>query len=158
LTKDRGKEDDVASCLRRLDAFCDTGYALAIHIRLTSPTLLYQTYSQAWAEHYSVKGYMLSDPVVHWGLTHSGRVMWASLAGADPEGVIAAAESFGLTHGWTYSTGPASSRTIAGLTRSGRAHTDAEVAEIQAIVDHLHEITGQFDDFPKDLQDKLRRL
>jgi LuxR family transcriptional regulator len=101
---------------------------------------------------------MLSDPVVHWGLTHTGRVVWNTLTDSDPEGVIAAAVSFGLTHGWTYSVGSASTRTIAGLTRSGRAHTDDEVAEIQAIVDDLHALTDNFDDMPKDLQDSLRRL
>lgn len=137
---------------------CDTGFALAIHIRLTAPTLLYQTYAEAWAEHYSIKGYMLSDPVVHWGLTHTGRVVWDTLTDVDPEGVIASAVSFGLTHGWTYGVGPAGSRTIAGLTRSDRAHTAEEVVEIEAIVDDLHAITEGFDDLPKDVQDRLRRL
>lgn len=155
---EHGKADAVARHLSRLGVLCDTGFALAIHIRLTAPTLLYQTYAQDWAEHYSTKGYMLSDPVVHWGLTHVGRVEWAALTNADPEGVIAAAVSFGLTHGWTYAVGSASTRTIAGLTRSGRAHSAEEVAEIQAIVDDLHALTDGFDDFPKALQDKLRRL
>lgn len=158
MANDHGKVDLVARHLSRLGALCDTGFALAIHIRLTSPTLLYQTYSQDWAEHYSIKGYMLSDPVVHWGLSNTGRVVWDTLTGVDPEGVIAAAVSFGLTHGWTYAVGPANSRTIAGLTRSGRAHTAEEVAEIQAIVDDLHSLTDHFDDFTKDVQDKLRRL
>ncbi len=158
MANDGDKATEVALYLGRLSALCDSGFALAIHIRLTAPTLLYQTYSQAWAEHYSTKGYMLSDPVVHWGLTHTGRVEWNSLKGEDPEGVIAAAISHGLTHGWTYAVGPITSRTIAGLTRSGRKHTEAEVAEIQAIVDDLHAITDGFDDLAKDVQDKLRRL
>ncbi len=158
MAKNRGKPDDVALLLQRLHALCASGYALAIHIRLTAPTLLYQTYAQAWAEHYSVKGYMLSDPVVRWGLTHTGRVIWADLVDQDPEGVIAAAVSFGLTHGWTYATGPAGSRTIAGLTRPDRAHTEAEVAEIIAIVEELHALTEGFDDLSRDVQDRLRRL
>lgn len=158
MANDHGKVAAVARHLSKLGALCDTGFALAIHIRLTAPTLMYQTYAQDWAEHYSTKGYMLSDPVVHWGLTHTGRIDWANLTDVDPEGVIASAVSFGLTHGWTYAVGPANSRTIAGLTRSGRAHTDAEVAEIQTIVDELHAITEGFDDFPKEKQDKMRRL
>lgn len=158
MAKDNGKADRIAIYLARLGVLCDSGFALAIHIRMTAPTLLYQTYSQAWAEHYSVKGYMLSDPVVRWGLTHTGRVIWSSLTDGDSEGVIAASISFGLTHGWTYAVGTAGSRTIAGLTRSDRAHTEAEVAEIQAIVDDIHAITDGFDDLPKAVQDKLRRL
>ena len=158
MANNHGKVEVVSRYLSRLRDLCDTGFALAIHIRLTAPTLLYQTYAQDWAEHYSTKGYMLSDPVVHWGLTHTGRVEWHTLTDVDPEGVIAAAVSFGLTHGWTYAVGPANSRTIAGLTRSGRAHTAEEVAEIQAIVDDLHAITEGFDDFPKNEHDRLRRL
>jgi LuxR family transcriptional regulator len=158
MANQHGKVEAVARHLSRLGTLCDTGFALAIHIRLTAPTLLYQTYAQDWADHYSIKGYMLFDPVVHWGLTNTGRVVWDTLTDADPEGVIAAAVSFGLTHGWTYAVGPSSSRTIAGLTRSDRAHTIEEVAEIQAIVDDLHAITEGFDDLPKDVQDKLRRL
>lgn len=137
---------------------CDTGYALAVHLRMAAPTLLYQTYSQAWADHYTIKGFMLFDPVVRWGLTNTGRVMWDSLTGEDPEGVIAAANSFGLTHGWTYAVGPVNSRTIGGLTRSTRAHSLEEVAEIEGIVNGIHDLTTHFDDFPKKVQDKLRHL
>lgn len=148
----------IARHLTKLGKLCDTGFALASHIRLTAPTLLYQTYTQEWADHYSTNGYMLSDPVVRWGLTHTGRVEWATLSGEDPEGVIAAAISFGLTHGWTYAVGPITSRTIAGLTRSARVHTAAEVAEIEAIVNDVHEMTAHFEEFPRKVQDKLRRL
>lgn len=158
MARNREKVQQVATLLDRLAQLCDTGFALAIHIRLMAPSLMYQTYSQDWAEHYSTKGYMLSDPVVHWGLTNTGRAEWHSLTGADPDGVIAAAESFGLTHGWTYAVGPANSRTIAGLTRSGRAHSAAEMAEIEGIVNDLHAVTEGFEDLPKDVQDKLRRL
>lgn len=158
MASDRDVAASVGAHLSRLGALCDTGFALAIHIRLTAPTLMYQTYRPEWAEHYSTKGFMLSDPVVVWGLTHTGRVKWSDLTGGDSEGVIAAAVSFGLTNGWTYATTSANSRTIAGLTRSGRAHTEAEVAEIVAIVDDLHALTAGFDDLPHAVQDKLRHL
>lgn len=148
----------VGGHLTKLGKLCDSGFALAIHIRLTAPTLLYQTYAQAWADHYSIRGYMLSDPVVRWGLTHTGRVAWDTLTGEDPEGVIPAAVSFGLKHGWTYAVGPITSRTIAGLTRSDRAHTAAEVAEIEAIVNDLHALTAHFENMPNKVQDTLRRL
>lgn len=55
----------VAGLLDRLRTYCDTGFALAIHIRYTRPSLLYRTYDQAWIDHYSEKGFMLTDPVVH---------------------------------------------------------------------------------------------
>ena len=158
LAKDRSIRDALAGELGRLRAYCDSGFALAIHIRLTRPTLLYQTYAQDWSDHYSEKGYMLSDPVVHWGLTQTGRVVWDSLAGQDPEGVLTAAKRFGLHHGWSYATGVAGDKTIAGLTRSDRAHTEAEVAEICQIVDSIHALTEGVETLGQAEQDELRRL
>ncbi len=158
MAKSPGKDEIVAQYLGRLAALCGSGYALAVHIRYTRPTLLYQTYSQAWADHYSEKGYMLSDPVVRWGIMHTGRIEWNSLVDQDPEGVIAAAVSFGLTNGWTYATGTASTRTIAGLTRSGGPFSPEDVAEIIRIVDAIHDVTEGFEAFTPELQNTLRTL
>lgn len=152
------KDAVVAQLLGSLSAFCDRGFALAVHIRLTRPSILYQTYAQDWSDTYSERGYMLSDPVVHWGLMNTGWVEWESLTGQDPAGVIAAAKAHGLTNGWTYAVGSASSRTIAGLPRSGAPFSAAERAEMGGIVDAIHETTEGFETFPADLQDRLRRL
>jgi LuxR family transcriptional regulator, quorum-sensing system regulator SdiA len=135
------KIEAVATALAKLRAHCDRGFALAIHIRLTRPTLLYQTYAEKWSEHYSVKGFMLTDPVVRWGLEQTGSVRWADLVDQDPAGVIRDAVKFGLTNGWTYSTGPAASRTIAGLTKSGVDFTEAQRDDIRQLVDHIHAVT-----------------
>jgi LuxR family transcriptional regulator len=153
-----GKEAAIAGHLHKLRSLCDRGFALAIHIRYTRPTLLYQTYDQAWSDRYSEKGYMLSDPVVGWGLGNTGWVEWASLAPQDPVGVIADAVAHGLTNGWTYSTGPSSSRTIAGLPRSGAPFSAADRAEMAQIVDSIHELTEGFETFTPDLQNRLRGL
>ncbi len=158
MTKEGSKRDTLASLLSRLRGYCDSGFALAIHIRLTRPTLLFQTYDQAWSDHYSENGYMLSDPVVHWGLTHVGRVVWDSLADQDPEGVFQAAKDFGLYHGWTFAIGEMADKTIAGMTRSDRAHSAAEVAEIEAIVSEIHTLTADFADWPPGEQDRARHL
>ncbi|MCW1919699.1 autoinducer binding domain-containing protein [Rhodobacter sp. KR11] len=142
----------------RLQALCDTGYALAIHIRLTRPTLLYQTYDAAWSDHYSENGYMLSDPVVHWGLENAGTVFWADLADKDPEGVLKSAAAHGLHHGWTIARGDRFDKTIAGMTRSDRAHTAEEQVEIQEIVAEIHAMTADFVTWPPALQEQARRL
>ena len=157
MGKKSEKEAAVAEILSGFNTLCDRGYALAVHIRYTRPTILYQTYSTEWADHYSEKGYMLSDPVVLWGLTNTGWVEWASLQGNDQVGVIADAVAHGLLNGWTYSVGPAASRTIAGLTRSV-PFTAAERAEMAALVDKLHAVTEGFETFPPEVQDRLRSL
>lgn len=153
-----GKEEAVGKLLLQLSAICDTGFALAIHIRYTRPSLLYRTYAQEWIEHYSERGYMLSDPVVHWGLTNIGTVEWADMAEQDTAGVLVDAVAHGLTNGWTFSFGPATSRTIAGLTKSGASFTDADRARIIRIVEEIHALTEGIEAFPANTQNALREL
>lgn len=158
MTRVDGKCDRLATLLGRLQALCDTGFALAIHIRLTRPTLMFQTYDRAWSDHYSEHGYMLVDPVVHFGLTETGRVTWDEMTDRDSEGVLVKAKEFGLHHGWTYALGQASSKTIAGLTRSDRRHTEAEMDEIEAIMDEMHALTEDFRNWPPAEQEAARHL
>lgn len=150
--------DKVAALLARLDELCDTGYALAIHIRYTRPSLLYRTYSQEWIDTYSTKGYMLFDPVVRWGLMNTGGVDWSDLKSEDPEGVMTDAAAHGLLFGWTHSTGPATSRTISGLTRSTGPFTEAEKAELSALLDDLHAATEGIEQFDEAMMEALRAL
>lgn len=148
----------VTAHLHDLRAICDSGYALAIHIRYTRPSLLYRSYDQAWIDHYSERGFMLTDPVVHWGLTHTGAINWADLSKDDTEGVLTDALAHGLFNGWTYATGPATARTIAGLTKTGADFTAAERSKIAQIVDEIHALTEGLDDMPATDQEALRAL
>jgi LuxR family transcriptional regulator len=148
----------VSAELARLTALCDTGFALAVHIRFTSPALLYRTYSQAWIEYYSAKGFMLQDPVVRWGLAHPGTIAWADLAADDPAGVIKAAVEHGLTNGWNYATGPASSRTLCGFTKSGAPFTTEMMDIGRAAVEQIHALTEAHKDFTEAEMADLRAL
>ncbi len=148
----------VAKLLFQLSAVCDTGFALAVRIHYTRPSLLFRTYNQAWIDHYSERGFMLSDPVVHWGLTHTGTMHWTALANQDQEGVIASAEAHGLHNGWTYAVGPSTSRTIAGLTKSGVDFTAAEQQMLTAAVDEIHALSDGIETFSSRAMDELRAL
>jgi LuxR family transcriptional regulator, quorum-sensing system regulator SdiA len=144
--------------LGRLSSLSNSGYALAIHIRYTRPTLLYRTYPQNWVDHYSENGFMLRDPAVMWGLGQNGMVNWSDLAANDPEGVFTAAHMHGLRNGVTYATGNATSRTISGHSRPDAGFTTEELAELAAIIDTIHQLTASFEALPKPEQDGLRRL
>ena len=155
------QKDMVAAVLRihgQISAMCDTGFALAIHIRYTRPSLLYRTYQQPWIDHYSEKGFMLTDPVVHWGLMNTGLVWWDDLANQDPAGVLRDAKLFGLHNGWTYSMGEAASRTITGITRSGPAFTDTEVETIIGLTHEVHAVTTGIENFSPEVMDALRAI
>jgi LuxR family transcriptional regulator len=148
----------VRDTLTRLKEMCDTGFATAAHIKYTRPSLLYQTYAQDWTDHYSENGFMLVDPVVHWGLMQEGTVQWADLEAVDPSGVLISAKAHGLLNGWTYSVGVPESRTIAGLTKSGLPFSSAEVARIIELVDALHEATVGLDSLPPEILAQLRDI
>jgi LuxR family transcriptional regulator, quorum-sensing system regulator SdiA len=148
----------MSELLERLAAFSDSGFALAIRIRYTSPTLLYRTYPQGWIDHYTENGFMLSDPVVHWGLRQTGMVDWASLINDDPNGVLQSAIAHHLLNGVTYSTGLETCRTISGHTRSSGPFTPAEREEIASLVDAAHALTEGFETLSKAEQEALRTL
>lgn len=152
------KPEQLSKLLKELSSYCDTGFALAIHIRYTRPSLLFRTYGQDWIDHYSEMGFHLADPVVHWGLTNTGWVQWSELMKQDAEGVLKAAVSHGLTNGWTYSTGPATSRTITGITRSGDDFSKAERAHIAKIFDEVHDLTEGVESYSPEEMDVLRQL
>ncbi len=83
---------DQAGILRtveRLTALAPSGYAIALHVRFTTPTFLFQTYPREWIEVYTQRGYVMSDPTVMWGFSNTGRVRWSDLADQDSAGMLA---------------------------------------------------------------------
>jgi LuxR family transcriptional regulator, quorum-sensing system regulator SdiA len=158
MTKGMKKVEELRGFLAQLGDHCDTGFALAIHIRFTRPSLLFRTYRQDWIEHYSEKGFMLTDPVVHWGIMNAGEITWDDLAPHDTGGVLADAKRFGLTNGWTYSVGEMDSRTISGLTKSGAPFTEADRKTLRAIVDKVHALTDGIENFDPEVLEAMRAL
>lgn len=127
--------------LSRLSGLAPKGYALGLHIRFSSAHLMIQTYDPRWTEIYIERGYMLADPTVFWGFGHDGAIRWSQVGLPDPHGILEQARDYGLVYGVAVSCGPISSRTIGGFARDDREFTDSEIAEIQAIVARLHEIS-----------------
>ena len=124
--------------LAKLADMSPKGYALGLHIRFASAHLMIQTYDPRWTEIYTEKGYMLADPMVFWGFGTEGAIRWSALDLPDPHDILGQAASFGLNYGVAVSFGPTSSRTIGGFARGDREYTDAEIAQIQDVVQDLH--------------------
>lgn len=157
MSKDNAIVKQVAACLERLSGFCDTGYLLAIHIRYTRPSLMFNTYPKEWLNHYSERGMMMVDPVVGWAMTQEGTARWDDLAANDPAGVVAAARGYGLSHGVSFAIGPSTSRTIGSVTRSTAFAAD-ELDTMRAIITEIHDLTDGLEKLPVKDQDALRAM
>lgn len=127
--------------LKKLDAFAQAGYFLALHIRFTSPVMMFQTYNPAWIDHYTENGYVLRDPMTAWCFSTNGTTRWSNRRIPDPFGIFKKAKAFGLTYGATISHGPIKSRTVCSIARSDREFEDDEIAGIAEIVANLHDMS-----------------
>jgi LuxR family transcriptional regulator len=128
--------DDDLEQLRQL---APAGYFIGLHIRFTSPLVIYQTYDRAWVDHYTARAYVLRDPATLWGMAQTGVIRWSDPAFADPHRILPEAATFGLRYGLTVACGPASSRSIAGFARSDREFDANELDQIQTCVLGLHD-------------------
>ncbi|WP_226779704.1 autoinducer binding domain-containing protein [Oceaniglobus trochenteri] len=133
--------------LEKLDGFAEAGYFLALHIRFTSPVMMFQTYDRAWIDYYTENGFVLRDPMTAWSFSTSGSTRWSNRRIPDPFGIFKKARDFGLRYGATFSHGPIKSRTVCSMARGDREFTDAEIARVAALVASLH-----------DMSDPLQRL
>jgi len=127
--------------LHRLSLLAPAGYFVGLHIRFTAPLFTFQTYDQAWIDHYTENGFVLRDPMTAWGFSTIGSIRWSDPRLPDPFGLFKEATRFGLVHGVTVACGPIKSRTIASFSRSDREYADAEIEAITVIVHRLHDMT-----------------
>src|SRR6478752_7752848 len=82
------RTENIAELLHQLDQLSPSGFAIALHIRFTRPTYLFQTYAKPWMDHYSQAGLVMHDPVVRWGLQNTGHRLWSQLSDIDEIGVF----------------------------------------------------------------------
>lgn len=124
--------------LRKLDRFAQAGYYLALHIKFTTSSMLFQTYSEEWQRQYAERGYVLRDPMTAWAFASTGATRWSNPKIPDPFRIFDEAKKFGLNYGVTISTGAITSRTVGSLAREDREFTDDEIAEVSRLVRSLH--------------------
>lgn len=127
--------------LHQLTLIAPAGYFLGLHIRFTAPLMTFQTYDQAWLDHYTENGFVLRDPATAWGFSKVGRIRWSDPSLPDPFDIFKEAARFGLNFGFTIAAGPIKSRTIGSFARPDREFTDNEIALAETIVLRLHDIT-----------------
>lgn len=117
------------------------GFAIGLHIDLTGPSFLFQTFPVEWVDYYANQGLQLRDPAMHWAFANSGSIRWHDLRDNDPAGVIDKAAEHGMPYGATISFLRQQSRTVAGFGRADRDYLDAELDEITERLHRLHDAT-----------------
>lgn len=142
--------------LHHLSLLAPAGYFVGLHIRFTAPLFTFQTYDQAWIDHYTENGFVLRDPMTAWGFSTTGTIRWSDPRLPDPFGLFNEAARFGLVHGVTVACGPIKSRTIASFSRSDREYADAEIEAITKIVHRLHDMTEPPEQLTKAQVEALR--
>ena len=100
--------------LRDLGRESPCGYAVGLHIRFAAPLITAHTYDKEWLRLYTENAYALRDPMVFWGLSHTGATRWSEIVLPDPFGIFKQAARHGLTYGCAVACGPLRSRTIVG--------------------------------------------
>lgn len=156
-----GKTNDVTQAndiLRRMRRNSPAGFAIGLHIQFTTPRYFFQAYSKDWFDTYTTRGYVMNDPIVHWGFTNEGICRWSALGLDDPLGVLSGAADFGMTFGIAGAVNQRSSRSIAGFARSDREFTDLEAAAILKDLKALHAETLNMMVLSPEIHDTLRQM
>ncbi len=148
----------ISDALARLKAIAPAGYAMALHVRYTTPTYLFQTYPKDWIDFYSQNGLVMRDPTVAWGFENTGMIRWADLVPIDEAGVIGMAAERGIRHGFTYATDSNASRSMTSFAQGERDFTNSEIAEISGLVDELHDMTASGVTLTPGTREQLRQM
>lgn len=149
-------QDRISALLTKLHAASPAGFAIALHVRYTSPRYLFQSYAKKWLDTYSREGLVLHDPVVRWGFTHEGTIRWNALD--DPARVMDRAAAHGLRYGAVVAFVHDGSRTMAGFARGDRELSDDEIATLKSTLEELHDLTGTVETFSPDVHMTLKQM
>lgn len=149
---------EIIRSVEQLSELAPTGYAIALHVRFTTPTFLFQTYPKDWIDTYSQRGYLMADPTVLWGFSNTGRIRWADLAPTDSAGMLAESAAHGMRYGFTLATDKGASQSLGSFTRGDRDFTDAEIDDIERIFLNLHDITVDLREFAPETHAGLKRM
>jgi LuxR family transcriptional regulator len=157
----RGKmtqKASIAALLHDLDQRSPAGFAIALHIRFTTPTYLFQTYPKRWMDYYSSAGLVVHDPTVHWGFHNVGHVRWTDLEAIDRQGVLEKAKDFGIMNGVAISVLISGSRSIASFARADRDYDETEMTELEDVFVQLHRATTDLSQLSESDQHALTEL
>lgn len=148
----------IRGLLGDMQQIATAGYALALHVRFTTPTFLFQTYEKAWLDYYSQNSFVMSDPTVAWGFENTGAIQWSALASVDAMDVLGKAAEFGLNYGITCGVEVGESRSIGSFARKDRDFNKTETKTLVEMMDNLQALTADLDTLSPETSAALRTM
>ena len=148
----------IKMLLESVEKLAVSGSAIAFHIKLTSPDLMFQTYPKAWTDIYSEKGYVLVDPIVRWGFSETGAIRWSELSDEDDQNILGQSAAYGMAYGVAIGVEADNSRSMAGFSRPDREYTDAEISQLTQCTQNLHDLTASSEGIDPKLREELQQI
>ena len=131
----------IEQVTEKLAEVSPSGYFLALRMGFVYPIFEKKTLPQKWIDRYTSRGYVLSDPVMHWMYGNTGATRWSAIRLDDPREVFDQARLFGLNYGAAVCVVDAddpTQRSFGSFARSDREFTDDELALLESLMDQLH--------------------
>jgi len=147
----------IQKLLEEFSLLAPAGFSLAMRVEFTTPAFLFHTFSQKWSDIYAENGYMLKDPVVHWGLQNSGTIRWSEITPYDSAFFDHAADH-GLVFGCTCASDTTQFPSFASFARNDREYADDEIAQLNALFLELDQVLNNLDFGTASVRDELRKL
>lgn len=122
----------------QLDGLAEFSH-FGFHLRHGRPIEVINTYPAAWQVLYSERNFIFCDPRLIWAMHNEGTTRWSDLDAHDPYGIIGMSRDHGYRYGVVFSLGDPESRSIGATSRQDREFTDAEIAELLALVRRIHD-------------------
>jgi len=120
--------DSEADALREV---ARAGFTVCLNFSISGPEHVHSEYAQDWRQEYESKCYYAMDPVLMWGMTHTGTKRWSEIQLPDVRKVLTRGASFGLNYGAVVAVKKDRMRSFLTLARSDRELTDEEIAQVQ---------------------------
>ena len=150
------KTRDILQDLQLMNSLSPMGFAMALHIRFSKPSYLFQSYSEDWMSYYSENGLVMNDPTVHWGFENEGTIKWSELDDADNSPVLKKAAEFGLRYGLSWAHTSNESLSLCSFACNNREFDDEESAILSKAARRMHDLTSNLEPLSADDIEKIR--
>lgn len=116
------------------------GYYLALRVGFAFPLEEINQLPREWIEHYTLRRFLLHDPVVRWNFANTGAIRWSEITLADPLHVLDQARAFGLRYGVAVACYDGNSEGHRSFGLFARSDREFDQSEIQALYDYVNQL------------------